>query len=161
EAATSPLLQKLLSRPDATDMRRVAVEQLGPAEARELALSLAATDAGISPAQAEVIARESAGNPFFINELARFRRLGGGATLDEMVGARVRQLPEDARRLLEVVAVAGRPLEAEVADGAAGLGDESAALAILRAGHLVRARGMAARPEIETYHDRIREAVVA
>jgi hypothetical protein len=160
EAATSPLLQRLLSRPDAPDVRRLAVEKLGPSESRELALSLADSEIGISPAQAELIARESAGNPFFINELARFGRLGGAATLDEMVGARVRQLPEEARRLLEIVAVAGRPLEAEVAERASGLREETGALPVLRASHMVRARGAVHRPEIECYHDRIREAVV-
>jgi len=164
EAATSPLLQKLLARSEAADVRRLAIEELPAVEAHALALALLETNPSVSPSHAEVIARESAGNPFFINELARFRQSGApaeAATLDDMVGARVQLLPEEARRLLEVVAVAGRPVQAEVADSAAGLGDESGALAILRAGHMVRARGTSDRPEIETYHDRIREAVVA
>jgi serine/threonine protein kinase len=161
EAATSPLLKRLLARPEAADVRSVAVAELEPSEARELALALAEADAAISPSQAESIAREAGGNPFFINELARFGRPGAAATLDELVRARVRDLPPEARRLLEVVAVAGRPLEAEVADSAAGGAEGIDALPVLRAGHLVRARGTADRPEIETYHDRIREAVVA
>ncbi len=161
EAATSPLLKRLLARPEAVDVRQVAVEELEPSEARELVLALADAEAIISPSQAETIAREAAGNPFFINELARFGRLGSAATLDELVRARVRDLPPKARRLLEVVAVAGRPVEAEVAARAAGAAEGEDALPALRAGHLVRARGTAERQEIESYHDRIREAVVA
>jgi len=161
EAATSPLLKRLLERPDAGEVRRLAVEELAPSEARELAHALLGMNPSVSPSQAEVIARESAGNPFFIDELVRFGRLGAASTLDEMVRARVLLLPDEARRLLEVVAVAGQPLEAEVADGAAGLGDEPSAVAVLRVGHLVRVRSTGGRQEIEPYHDRIREAVVA
>jgi eukaryotic-like serine/threonine-protein kinase len=161
DVATSPLLQKLLERSRDGDVRWQAVEELPVTEACELALTLLEANPSIPSSQADAIARESAGNPFFIGELVRSGRPGGAATLDEMVRARVLGLPEAARRLLEVVAVAGQPLEAEVADSAAGTGDDAGALTVLRAGHLVRARGSAERQEIEPYHDRIREAVVA
>ncbi len=161
EAATSPLLKKLLAGPDGPEVRRLAVEELELLEARELVQALLGTNPSVSLVQAEVIAHESAGNPFFIDELVRFGGLGAAATLDEMVRARVVLLPEEARRLLEVVAVAGQPLDAEVADRAAGLREETGALPLLRAGHLVRVRGTGERQEIEPYHDRIREAVVA
>jgi eukaryotic-like serine/threonine-protein kinase len=160
EAATSPLLQKLLTRPEAADARRLAVEELPPSEARELALALLGTNPSVLLSQADVIVRESAGNPFFIDGLARFGGLGETTTIDDMVRARVLQLPEPARHLLEFVVVAGQPLDAEVAEYAADAG-ETNALTVLRAGHLVRLRVRAERREIETYHDRIREAVVA
>jgi len=115
----------------------------------------------VSVFRADTIARESAGHPFFIDELARFGGTGDTTTIEEMVRGRVLLLPEGARRFLEVVAVAGQPLDAEVADSAAGLGDETSAVAVLRAGHLVRVRAKGKCQEIETYHDRIREAVVA
>src|SRR5262249_44697988 len=125
EAETSPLLQRLLGRPDSAEVVRLAVEELPISDARELALSLPGVDSTISPSQADVIARESAGNPFFISELVRFGRPGSTTTLDEMVGSRVRDLPPEARRLLEVVAISGQPLEAEIAETAAGMEHET------------------------------------
>jgi hypothetical protein len=51
-------------------------------------------------------------------------------------------------------------VEAGVAYRAADLeGDGESVLGVLRAAHLVRTRVAAGRPELETYHDRIREAV--
>jgi hypothetical protein len=161
EAATSPLLLKLLAKEQGTTTRRVAVEELTPEEARQLAAALLESYPSALSAQADAIARESAGNPFFIDELIRFGRVGAEATIDAMVRSRVLQLPEPARRLLEVVAVAGQPLDADIADAAAELGGEDGALAVLRAGRLVRIRAVGSRREIEPYHDRIRETVAA
>ncbi len=77
-----------------------------------------------------------------------------------MLRARLRRLPDDARRLLAAVAVAGRPLPLAVAERAAELNDQSA-LALLKAGSLVRARGASEAPLVECWHDRIRETALA
>jgi tetratricopeptide (TPR) repeat protein len=109
----------------------------------------------------EAVAREARGWPFLLRELAHHP----GATVssvDEMLAERIARLPEAARRMLDVVAVAGQPIERAVAEAAAALGQEApAALALLRRERLVRVRTRAAAGELESYHDRIREAAVA
>jgi hypothetical protein len=173
DAAGSPCLLALLEAREpgeAVERGELAVGPLTPPERRELALALLASRGPAAQARADVIARESDGNPFFIHELVQYLEAGGAqagegpagdVTLHEVLWGRVRRLPEGARRLLEVVAVAGRPLRPEDACRAAGVAaEQGVALACLRAGRLLRGVGRPESLEIETYHDRIREALV-
>ena len=176
DAPTSPLLQALLGSHDREgpdiDRRVLTLETLEPAEAEDLALCLLGREGEPVRAHAAAIARESGGNPFFIAELARYVHADTGLmdrvpgadelALDEVLWARIGQLPREVRRLLEVVAVSGRPLGQWEACRAAELGaGEQMALTLLRSSRLIRSTGPAERDEIETYHDRVREAVVA
>jgi serine/threonine protein kinase/tetratricopeptide (TPR) repeat protein len=150
----------------------LVVEPLTPAEARELALALMGRDDPAGVARAEAVARESAGNPFFVQVLVQ--RLAAGLTspgclpdeagalgLEQLLWERLQALPEDARQLLEVVAVSGQPLSRAEACQAAGLaGQDPKALAVLQANRLLRGTGLAALEEVETYHDRVREAIL-
>jgi hypothetical protein len=166
DAAGSPFLRRWLE--PAADAgadpgrRELVVGELGAGDARELArLLLGAADerGGL----ADAIARESGGVPFLIHELARAARAGEREiTPDRGVLTRITALPPEARRLLEAVAVAGRPVPAAVACAAAGLeGDESGLLPSLREARLLRSVGPAGGRELEAYHDRIRAAVLA
>ena len=121
---------------------------------------------------AAAIAREAGGSPFLVIELVRHVQIGDDPasgpelgeepTLDRVVMNRVSRLPEEARRLLEVIAVSGRPLSTVDARQSAALAaDDRGALAILRSGRLIRGTGPAELDVIESYHDRIRETVVA
>lgn len=123
-------------------------------------------------ARAKAIAKESRGNPLFIFELAshtraELNRTGvdkesstARLTLNDAVKKRVDALPAEARRLLEVLAVAERPLPRHVANRAAGLdARDYAAPALLITQHLARTRPTAEGDEIECYHDRIRLSV--
>jgi eukaryotic-like serine/threonine-protein kinase len=104
--------------------------------------------------------REAGGNPFLLGELARAGATAQGQSLGEILRARVAQLPGAERRLLEVIAVAARPLSLEVAAEAAGAKALARTLFdALRSVQLVRS---ATEPgSVECYHDRIRESVVA
>jgi hypothetical protein len=170
----NPCLHALLEAREPNESvgrRELALESLTPPERRELALALLASRDPVAQARADAIARESGGNPFFIYELVHYLEAGvsragetpeGDVTLNEVLWSRVLRLPERARRLLEVVAVAGRPLRQDDACRAAGVAaDQGVALASLRAGRLLRGVGRPESMEIETYHDRIRETLAA
>src|SRR5262249_42827374 len=173
DAAGSPCLHALLEAHElgeAVERRELAVEPLTPPERRELALALLASRGPEAQARADTVARESGGNPFFIGELVHYLEAGvaqatggpeGDVTLHEVLWNRVLRLPDGARRLLEVVAVAGRPLRQEDACRAAGVAaEQGVALACLRAGRVLRGVGRPENLEIETYHDRIRETIL-
>jgi serine/threonine protein kinase len=133
EAQTSPFLAELRDHwPEGAEVRDVTVGPLDVENSQRLALTLLDATDGTSPAlsgrgrdldetaqrTARAVARESRGSPFLIEELVRSNRGAPGAegetlavlTLDQMVGERLERLPEPARRLIEIVAVGGRPL---------------------------------------------------
>lgn len=168
ETATSPLLRTVLPMRDGVgpSLERcdIPLRELQPDEAVDLALLLLGPDSE-QRARARTIANESSGNPFFLEELARFDpglATTADATLDTVITSRVSQVPDAARRLLDVVAVAGRPIELDVAYRASELDAAGAsALAVVRSAHLVRVRATPGKDAIETYHDRIRDSIVA
>jgi tRNA A-37 threonylcarbamoyl transferase component Bud32 len=162
EDAASVMVRGL---PRGPGVHEIAVDQLSHVEARELALALLDHGGGRDEAAAEIIARESGGSPFFVGELVRYVEAGAGMqpgdlTLESVLALRVAKLPDPARRLLQVLALHGRPLPAEPALRAADLvpGDDSP-LAQLRVSNLVRTRGV--HGHVEPSHDRIRETVAA
>lgn len=174
DAAASAPLRLLLRAQSGTagaaEVREIRVEALTPDEATRLARALLAAGGVDAPGLAGSIARESGGSPFFVDELVRYVEVGAAPSLsdagraislDEVVRARLVRLPDAARRLLEVVAVAGGPVPVAAATRAAGLvTGEFPALGTLRAGHLVRTAMIGDREGVETFHDRIREAAV-
>src|SRR5207253_780108 len=170
DVEASPLLRMMRPSSDAWaaggERVELEVSELTRDEAVALAKALVAGRGPETEARADALAADSGGSPFFLAELVRYAARGTVPaetvpSLDEMVRARTTQLSEDARRLLEVVAVAGGPVHIRVAHAAAGLGaEEDPAVLLLRAERLIRTRRTAERDEIETYHDRIREAVI-
>ena len=182
EAGTSEALRMLLpsGRPAAEpghDIREIAVRELSETEARDLANRLLGTEA--ESRRTDAIVRESGRSPLFIGELVRFsdvvdvtRRTGAPAgedsgelmmlTLESVLRQQTSRLAPPARRLLDVVAVFGRPLRTPLATRAAELGSaEIEAITALWSAHLARTRVTEAGRAIEVYHDRIRETVVA
>ena len=86
----------------------------------------------------------------------------GEIDLDAVLWTRIQSQPEDAQRLLEVVSVSGRPILESLAFHAAELGTGGrAGPGSLRSARLVRGAGPDRLDQIEIYHDRIRETVLA
>src|SRR5206468_3005171 len=139
---------------ESLDLVTIDVEPLSDQESRQLATTLLnEADPGLVD-QAAAVACESAGNPFFLRELVRHVATSGAASaggdiqtafaLDEILFKRASSLPGDARRLLEVVAVAGRLLlQSEAFEAAELTADRAGALALLRSEHLLRSTGSA------------------
>jgi serine/threonine protein kinase/KaiC/GvpD/RAD55 family RecA-like ATPase len=169
DAGTSPLLKVLLDREHPSglrgDVRHLAVEALSPQEARSLALQLFGDRDPARLSAADAIANESGGSPYFVYELCghvqRGATLGESITLDRVLETRFAQLAPQTRSLLEVVAVAGRPVMQAVVRHAAGLSPtDQSAFDALRSEHLVRSRGVREYDTIEPFHDRIRESML-
>lgn len=163
---TRPPLMRLLASLRAAEHMQMHTLAIGPFSEAQ-ASALAAHHLGLAPADPlpQRIAREAQGSPFFIGELARFARAHGGLTdsvatlnLDEVIRLRLRALPAAARRLVEILAIAGgrlpRAVALKVVEATAGAVDRGT-LARLRAEHLIRADA-SQDDALETFHDRIR-----
>jgi serine/threonine protein kinase len=137
---------------------------------------------GVHPAgsaKTEKVIRESGGLPFLLVELVSFLRATGedpaagaervpesgtdGSLVDALVRERARVLEPAARRLLETICVSAQPLARASAFRAASLDSAPAqsSLEALDAARLIRSTISADLSHIETFHDRVREAVVA
>ena len=147
----------------------LTVDALSLEESTQLALMLLGRDDAASREFAAKVARESAGWPFFVWEFVQHiqedpciadRRLN----LDEVIWSRVTRLGQEASRMLQLIAVASRPIAvSEVFHTLDANTNGQSLMAQLRASQMVRV----SEPEegdgmlVETYHDRIRESVIA
>lgn len=145
--------------------QKLQIDPLSLDESRRLLMGLT----GRSSPEVEAIAHQSRGNPFFVRELAYFLQSGdyreskpegkNESTLDRVLWSRISSLPAGAKRLMEVIAVSGRPLRVNDAERASGVvADE---LRLLRAAHLIRSTGPESKNIVECYHDCIRESTVS
>ena len=166
EVSSNPVLQEFIARSGTTGRRELEVGPLSWSEGMELATSLLRPKIGDTQRLADVIVREAAGSPFFIEQLARHVAENEGiegtsTSLGDMVEARIDRLPSGARQLLQTLAVAGSPVDFAVAHRAAGLTGTTAEVrtlvGALRVSQLIRTSGRT--DWIEIYHDRIREAL--
>ena len=88
---------------------------------------------------------------------------GARASLDDTLWSRIASLPDDSRRLLALMSVAGSPIVQEVAAHAAEMDypDYLTTASLLRVAYLLRSEGMRRADRVSVYHDRIRELVSA
>ncbi|KAF0248113.1 MAG: ATPase/protein kinase family protein, partial [bacterium] len=174
EVANSQLLKVLFGQdPDMlSEKEEIELKELSWSEACRLAKTLLEDS---TPEQAEIIAQEAAGSPFFIGEFVRYSQLGHTfqqtseenvtkkqlESLDEVIQNHIAQLPENTRTLLEVLAIAGQPLERKIAKQAAQIkDDEQTIVNVLRTNRLIHAKGSKHRYELDIYHNRIRGAII-
>lgn len=166
-ANQAPHLRQLLDRTGGPEsgsctFREITVGRLAPSESRQLIERLA----GREPAGADWIERETEGLPLFIQEAAfHLREAQSPAmpmSLCDIVLRRVDALPDPAKRVLQALCLAGKPMAFDAAAEAARVEDSyQPLLAILAAQRLVRSKPGEMSTTVEPYHDKIREAVVS
>jgi len=151
----------LLQNRTAIPVVDVPIDELPGEAAAELASGLLAASGVDSPPLAALIAEESRGNPYFLRELAGADVDDlGNARLEDLIIKRFRALPQEARRFLEIVSVASRPvLRCDLAEAADLPGREQKMESILRAAYFIKSSGAGWKDQIETFHDRIRETI--
>jgi serine/threonine protein kinase len=162
---TKPFLKHLLQQTSTQNCQELSVAPLADGDAQDLIQQLIGVEASIHAPFINSIVREARGNPFLLEQLARYALTSDmaattGITLAVMLEARLQGLPKGSRRFLNTLAVAGRPVHPDVAFRAAGLkGNELQLISALRTAQLLRSGGSSYG--VELYHDRIRETLTA
>ncbi|HKP59405.1 MAG TPA: protein kinase [Polyangiales bacterium] len=173
EVATSTCLRQLLEGGSEAPAKRakertVDVAPLAAADIDALCAQRLGVHAQSHPELLAHIVRESQGSPFLaiqLTSLAQAKLARGEAdvrdvSVDVLVAQTSALLPAGAQKILQVLAVAGRPMQPRLVLRAAGVAQEGRALVHgLRGLNLVRTRDVGGERLLEVYHDRIRERV--
>ncbi len=165
------LLTEFAERDRVLPMRRIQLGPLPVEEAEELAVELLGGKAKRARELVRDIVREADGSPFFVGELVRYARSIDSAeglpvedsqvNLDNVIRTRLRRLPQMARRVLDVVAVAGGRISQRLAlFVACGHEPDPGAIQRLVDDRLARLGGPELDDTLEIDHDRIRETVL-
>jgi tetratricopeptide (TPR) repeat protein len=116
-----------------------------------------------------MIAEQSLGDPFLIDQYARYHAADEGEAfptvnaidLHSLMRRRIARLAPSARKLLHLSAVAVRPVPEAVMKDAAGISDYADAIDALSCGGLLRVIDVRGRRELSCFHDKIREFIIA
>ncbi|MBI4819754.1 MAG: protein kinase [Deltaproteobacteria bacterium] len=162
-----PLLIALSKLSLGAESRSIQVLGLSFEESKDLAITLLGSSEGAFD-KADQIAREARGSPFFVETMVRhtLKTLNASTDrikLESVLRSRLGKLSPEARKLLEVVCVAGKAVPDKVAMAAAGLSPESEqpVIAALKNGSFIRTHRSEGRGTIEAFHVRVTEAVLA
>jgi serine/threonine protein kinase len=152
-----------LTAPEAVadrDIRELHIGPLSREQASELARALMGDEFDAAKADAYAVGAE--GSPFYVEQMVHGAASGEGegGQLDQIVVRRILQLDAPSRRLLEVLAVAGGPVDSEAAFAASELEQPELLIPALRDAELLRSKSDADGLTLEIAHDRIREATV-
>ena len=160
-----PFLKQMLLQSGTAQCRELQLEPLAAGEARDLTRSLFKLAGFAGEPFIDSIVNEAGGSPFLLEQLTHYgmmneRAATAGISLTTMLEERIRQLPQGSRALLNVLAVARRPVNEEVALSAADLrADPMQLLTTLRTAQFVRSGGTGYG--VELYHDRIGETLAS
>jgi class 3 adenylate cyclase/tetratricopeptide (TPR) repeat protein len=137
---------------------RLALEPLTRDEARRMVASLPAFE----PAVAALVVDRADGNPFFIEELARYLRERGRSgevpeTVHDLLTARIDRLPDGLKRTLQVAAVLGRQFRLSLLAALLPEPDLESALTELVSRELVRQKDVLPEPVYVFSHPLVQE----
>lgn len=132
-------------------------------DSRELADRLLVGRCAARDEVAERIAAQSGGLPLFISELAlaAAQEIDAPDDLDSLIRRRADLLPPEARSLLQVVVMAGRPVALATAAELADCASPALAARVLVAESLVRSIGPRGRGSLECFNSRVGAALRA
>lgn len=179
EERSSPFLRAFLEDArQASTVRELRLGHLSADESHELVTELLESVPTATADMAKLIADESGGSPFFIDELVRSLRLADEAAvraaarrgaedsdarelnIRDLLTLRLARLDANSHILLRLAAINRQPISAAVLRRAVADLDYDAAIARLLSEHLVRMRETDQGEELEIYHDRLADAVL-
>jgi tRNA A-37 threonylcarbamoyl transferase component Bud32 len=158
---TAEVREQVLVMRDLSCTHSLSLHGLPRADARRLATGLLGAHA--PERWLQEIVEESRGHPLFLTVLAQYatsheNALNHALTLEAALNARIATLPANARMLLELVALAGRPHKSTVFVSALGTSQGfDTLLKPLLAERLIRVGRL---EELDCFHDRIRQVVI-
>ena len=169
DVETSPFLKTwhaFLETADSFTIENMALAELTTAESEELAARHLTHVRTGAMEVAQSIAREASGSPFLIEQFARYTPSDTtdttGPSIRRAIERRLSELPDEGRRLLETLAIAAQPLNESFAYVAAEwIFTNRPTLFRLVAEHFLRVRETNESRQLEIYHDRLREMIVA
>ncbi|MEY4575409.1 MAG: hypothetical protein RL701_112 [Pseudomonadota bacterium] len=175
ELHTSSCLRALLGSAGSRSIARSAQQilELAPladADVEKLCLQRLGPRGQEQPKLVARIVQEANGSPFLASQLTTLAQAQldrkepelRTLSMEELVVQSTALLSPDARALLNVLAVAGRPIQTQTALRAAGIQrDGSVHLHALKTLRLIRTREVSGERRLEVYHDRVREGVHA
>ncbi len=153
-------------------LREIELKGLSEDEGSALLRLLQTDRQTVTEERSREILRESAGSPLLLSELLRFAvrtdrvaetaKPSAGVLISEMIRHRAQTMSLTARRLLEVLAVAGEPVSKTLLSRALrGVNEDPIRESrLLISDHLVRAAGPNGS-DLEPFHDQVREAVLS
>jgi eukaryotic-like serine/threonine-protein kinase len=167
--SVAPTLELGIAADSGIELEHIILQPFEASAVQALLQSLADDGAQADGTWVDEVTQQSGGLPFFVFQLAAYWRpqpSDDGTGIERMnvagvLKGRLRALPPSQRTVLEIVSVAGRPLPEEMLVHIITRESASAReIYQLLNQNLLRRADANGKPAVETYHDRIRLAVL-